>query len=143
MRENIGLFRGKRIDNGEWVEGWLIDYRPYREWVAITAFVDGSDGYTWRRLEIEVDPNSIGECTSLKDKNGKLIFEGDILRDVEACWGEVTEVKFCTEDVGSCGCCYPQFEGSGFVAAGVLLSWCEIIGNIHDNPELLKGGEGL
>ena len=64
MRENIGLFRGKRIDNGEWVEGNLHTSRYKADDFRISFY--------------PVDPDTVGECTGLK-ANGKLIFEGDIV----------------------------------------------------------------
>lgn len=128
MRENIGLFRGKRICNGKWMEGYLL------------RLADGTclicqAGYRINRYK--VDPDTVGECTGLKDKNGKLIFEGDIIngyswigndfRNKEIRWRAELGgwyVNLCT----SIGAAYPMSY--------------EIIGNIHDNPELLKGGEG-
>jgi uncharacterized phage protein (TIGR01671 family) len=80
----------------------------------------------------EVDPDSIGECTSLKDKNGKLIFEGDIVRvhgDDLPYWmddGEIREVKYCD------GAYTPFSEYDSDCNAYVLAGDCEIIGNIHD-----------
>ena len=88
-------FRGKRLSDGEWFYGDLlhnVDCVKIREWEADVNQIPKS---------YVVDENTIGQYTGLKDKNGKEIFEGDI-------------VKFL--DIGE----------------------DEIIGNIHDNPELLK-----
>lgn len=83
----------------------------------------------------------IMQFTGLHDKNGTEIYEGDIVRgDFRS---PVGAVKFYTEDIGSCGCCYEEFRGSGFAAYGgnaaIRLGGdeCEVIGNIHENPELL------
>lgn len=107
-----------------------------------------------------VEPDTIGQYTGLQDVNGVKIFEGDIVRDMRTCmthlshaergletvaqaeiWkdiGKMATVEFCTEGVGSCGCCYEEFNGSGFKAEEVNMQECIVIGNIHDNPELLK-----
>lgn len=75
------------------------------------------------------------QYTGLKDKNGKEIYEGDIVQESNC----KTVVEFSTEDVGSCGCCVDRFWGSGFI---VTISDnpedCEVIGNIHENKELLE-----
>ena len=71
------LFRGKRADNGEWVYGDLIHRKIWSSDVCvIRASDDGFDAY----VEYEVIPETVGQCTGLKDKNGKLIFEGDVVR---------------------------------------------------------------
>lgn len=79
------------------------------------------------------------EYTGLKDKNGIEIYEGDILLEH---FGEAYQlkgvVKFSTQEVGSCGCCYDEFRGSGFIAEGMHFHRCEVIGNIYENPELLR-----
>lgn len=69
--ENRYLFRGKRIDTGEWVQGYLygIWERNYILWGMTNDIPD----------MVEVDPETICQCTGIKDKNGKLIFENDIL----------------------------------------------------------------
>lgn len=113
------LFRGKRSDNGEWVEGSL--------WVQI----DKSYILTLASSRgLEVDPDTVGQYTGLTDKNGKKIFEGDIVLDADepcmiayenGCWKEIFQSDWWSF-------IYDDDE-------------VEIIGNIHDNPELLKGGE--
>lgn len=136
MREHIGIFRGKRIDNGEWVEGCLL-YDSEQNEAFIAEFFEDRAAYIR-----EVDPTTIGECTGLKDKNGKLIFEGDIVRVYGAdlpYWiddGEIREVKYD-------GNGYTPFsEYDSDCGEYVCAKDCEIIGNVVDNPELLGGGEG-
>lgn len=141
------LFRGKRVDNGEWVFG-SYSFEPRRK---------GAFGQTISDLDHErhcivskknyeyweVIPETVGEYTGLTDDNGKRIFEGDIV--AEAC-GWKGLVEFFTEDIGSCGCCVPQFDGSGFKAkyknldSGVDMRSCTIVGNIYDNPEMWEVG---
>ncbi len=140
MREHIGLFRGKRIDDGKWVEGNLVNYRPHLPWVHIVWF-DNSEEGVLKRFEEDVDPDTIGECTGLKDKNGKLIFEGDIVRilgDHLPHWfddGENTRVEYSDGGYSP----FDQYDSD--CGKYVYAKDCEIIGNIHDT-ELLKGGEG-
>lgn len=132
MREHIGLFRGKRIDNGEWIEGNLLAPNYICNDWCISPIL--------RPVAIPADPDTVGECTGLKDKNGKLIFEGDIVR---CGTGRICKVTFFTS---------PGVSGFDLVAIGgfdkpsphnwVLFTDTEIIGNVVDNPELLKGGEG-
>lgn len=78
MREHMGLFRGKRLDNGEWVEGNLvhITLSPIQDWWEITTGRYDAMGHM---VSHKIDPDTVGECTGLRDKNGKLIFEGDIV----------------------------------------------------------------
>lgn len=77
--------------------------------------------------------DTIMQFTGLLDKQGKEIYEGDIVKNQ---FDKISEVKFETEEVGSCGCCYETFRGSGFIyrESGDV----EIIGNIYENPELLN-----
>ena len=125
------LFRGKRIDNGEWVEGNL--------------FVSDTDGRTHilvgsRRftIEWEVDPSTVGQFTGLTDKNGKRIFEGDILRrayhpneDMIVEWHDGRFVFYRR--------IYPKDYGhESLVCCQQTVDRLSIIGNIHDNPELLE-----
>ena len=75
-----------------------------------------------------VFPETVGQYTGLRDKNEKRIFEGDIVKEDD----NINVVRFSTNDVASCGCCYPYFVGAGFIAPKIDLSNCEVIGNIYN-----------
>lgn len=116
------LFRGKRINNGEWVEGTL--FQPGKE---LNPFImlTNKHGEAY-----EVDPETVGQYTGMKDKNGKNVFEGDIVGVDGKCYEVLTEK----------GCWIIVADGWDFLATNN--DEIEVIGNIHDNPELLKeGGE--
>ena len=131
------LFRGKRIDNREWVEGFLvkkIDPLIGNECCFIlaqeydTSCIDGQPTHlqslmTWYKVISE----TVGQYTGMT-ANGKKIFEGDILTLNK--WKPCYVVKF--EDGTFCmvGTAIPIRHANKF----------EVIGNIHDNPELLEGG---
>ena len=115
------LFRGKRIDNGEWVDGYYVETLRYNNlhWI-------------WDGKEyIAVDHNTVCQYTGLTDKNGVKIFEGDIMRLCSATYP-----------------CLVYWDGRGWawLANGkrrdidLTRDRMDIIGNIHDNPELLEGG---
>ena len=124
------LFRGKLLDNGKWVEGDFL------------AAV--SDGIPWilplgEMEEVKVEPSTVGQYTGLCDKNGKKIFEGDIVQYYGTYALEVFIEKGHTKirwfDTVTNAKCEELFFGYDEEAYGE----CEIIGNCHDNPELLEG----
>lgn len=122
-----GLWRGKRVDNGEWVLGCLI-----RSGSKAMIFV--LDDKTNRISGTDVDPSTIGECTGLRDKNGKLIFEGDIVT------GYFNHEKIIGYIIyGSDATFFIQRNGLYGIGLNNASDWLSVIGNIHDNPELLKG----
>ncbi len=137
------LFRGKYSGTGEWVEGFLIDVD--KEYAIIRAI--GKDGKGC--YDYFVSPDSIGQYTGLTDKNGRKIFEGDILQGFW--YGEGVRAKVVwIDEAATFGILY-SFRKSGEKTAWLNSSWYkftsespyfpEIIGNIHDNPELLEVSE--
>ena len=125
--EDRYLFRAKRKDNGEWTEGFLL-----KRWDGLWIFsID-------EKFADLIIPSTICQCTGLKDKNGKLIFENDILSghiDDEFPEDE-TRKRVVWHENGWCtneqGCDYYEgmddFDSENF----------EVIGNMIDNPELLE-----
>lgn len=118
------LFRGKRIDNGEWVNGDLIRSEG-RTYCGIFAETLG-----------EIDPDTVGQYTGLQDKNGKRIFEGDIVK-----YGCDLMVVVWQEDAARFAL---KFSADGTYSQSISRSnvYLEIIGNIHDNPDLIEGAKG-
>lgn len=125
--EDRYLFRTKRKDNGEWTEGFLL-----KRWDGLWIFTIDE------KFADLIIPSTICQCTGLKDKNGKLIFENDILSghiDVEFPEDETRkcvvwhENGWCTNEPGCDDYeALDDFDSENF----------EVIGNMIDNPELLE-----
>lgn len=139
--EDRYLFKAKRLDNGEWVQGYLygIWEKRYILW-GMTNDVPNM---------IEVDPSTICQCTGLKDKNGKLIWENDILHN-----GNYFVVKWnapCARfdivlnnshniPIGKWEPMICDWKNNDFKEYRKAVDY-EVIGNIFDNPELLESEE--
>lgn len=126
------LFKAKRIDNGEWVEGLLtVMWGQYH-------IINPNDENT----AYSIDNDTICQYTGLTDKNGKKIWENDIVAFLDTYY---TESGYAEMDcIGKVGW---ESEELCFYVTGRLSaeSWevfqeCYVIGNIFDNPELMKGG---
>ena len=153
--EDRYLFKAKRLDNGEWVQGYLFDDGFENGRVFIGGLViekyTGTACDDWTILGscfYEVDKSTICQCTGLKDKNGELIWENDIVKDLfsDAC----AQIKY-----GSYQSC---FDSTKTEHVGFYVDWsgkctkryrkdlgywinmvnAEVIGNIFDDPELIK-----
>lgn len=122
------LFKAKRVDNGEQIVGGLVKYGfvGKEKYYIIPDYA--SDLYA-----IEIDPNTICQCTGLKDKNGKLIWEGDIVWDSDE--RAFYEIIWNQEDM-----CWNVEDADGHKSEfeECYGSTIEVNGNRFDNPELIK-----
>lgn len=149
--ENRYLYKAKRIDDGEWVQGALFDGESHciiGQEIKFSPYIE----HECKIVGYKVDRNTICQCTGLKDKNGKLIWENDILDGFtypymsDGVHNYYVEVCWCT-NVPSFGIYtqkYPESKVAG-ISAGMtelMEDWnsndWEVIGNIFDNPELLE-----
>ena len=136
------LFKGKRVDNGEWVYGFLVE--------ALNCVTDKSETFIIEQdatyftygefaCAVEVKPETVGQFTGLCDKNGKKIFEGDIVEFTDKYIQKKGRAKIVFEAF--------KWKYSGCYYGGNPIVWLciddgsiefEVIGNIHDNSELLE-----
>ena len=125
------LFRGKRIDNGEWVYGNL--FVPDNPDKPVEILI----GTNSVRISYEVIPETVGQYTGLTDNNGKKIFEGDIVKSCE--YDDVYFVKYCDNDNYSACDCVPDVPLCECNGLSYLVNeeGCKVIGNIYDDKEIL------
>ena len=148
------LFRGKREDNGKWVEGGLfvavsIDEDGHRVedcFIQTNPLMYGGTELTTNSYE--VIPETVGQYTGLTDKNGKMIFEGDVAKAEHDNYynPEHEEEPEYSAWIGSI-----EYEEGYYqintnceyrpAINNIRIKTIEVIGNIHDKPELLKESE--
>lgn len=120
------LFRGKRLDNGQWIYGFYSN-------------IKGDNGrFHYIQTEyssIKVDLDTVGQYTGAIDKNGNKIFEGDFLYPIS----KRAYLVFWDADKSSFSLKNNRDFRLNFYPN--IADYYEVVGNIHDNPELLKGGE--
>lgn len=124
-------FRGKTLDNGEWVYGDLHIRTPFPH---IHSEIDYG--------KVDIDPHTVGQFTGLHDKRGKEICEGDIVKQTWGsphfvkgilydCFGRIGDIRYECDLIGV------HTKNGLYRIVGSDIS-NTVIGNIHDNPELLK-----
>ena len=162
------LFRGKRTDNGEWVEGYYYKAKYCRTDDELCDYitVPHPKEYNEPSSHYIVNPDTVGQYTGLKDKNGTKIFEGDIVQyltyddfdcqsvvkfgeykqdgsygeyGARICLGFYVEVDnfTCPDWCENEPECFGDYQKQQNILE--IANECEVIGNIHDNPELLGG----
>lgn len=125
-------FRGKRIDTGEWVYGY------YYSECGNTYIIENrqKEDMAKRNIPFRVKADTIGQYTGLKDRDGKDVWEGDLLRTPEgdimvAEWIDAKIITRCVRPYN------PRYKNSLTFAYPVSV----VVGNIYDNPELLEEGK--
>lgn len=133
------LFKAKRKDNGEWVEGYYLNVAKINHFICTGKIkLDGAIKGIIAPEMYEIDPDTICQCTGLTDKNGQKIWENDSLKaHLDADYPEDTtyirilwnETGFCSNENHSRDIeTFRKWEAERF----------EVCGNIFDNPELLE-----
>ena len=125
------LFRGKRTDNGEWVYGYYACIGKHHYILTGKLNLIGAVNFE----HYLVIPETVGQYTGLLDKNGKKTFEGDtVLFGVEKERGVVYFDNSCSRFA-------VRFDTFDAAFDHLYSNDLEIVGNVHDNPELTEGGE--
>ena len=124
-------FRGKQMDSGEWYHGYYVKAPRWGDAHYIIMDYHGPS-----TIAHEVDGDTLGRWTGLKDRDGADIFEGDILE-----WGHYKRICRVSwlEDTARFLYIVPHKPDPGLIYPGEANA-CAVIGNIHDNPELLIEG---
>lgn len=133
------LFKAKRVNNGEWVEGWLFKTQEH-SYIAYDIQFDDDLFLSPQNIFIEIDTDTICQYTGLTDKNGNKIWENDVVRYYDDLaemekedlikWNE-THASFTRLHESKMGLQYLYIDEC-------IANRCEVIGNIFDNAELLK-----
>lgn len=136
------LFRGKRKEDESWVYGWYCKY-AFSGWPLKDCIIPSEQAEDGCLEHVKIDPLTVGQYTGLTDKNGVKIFEGDIVRAFipKKCGVKGYEVGVVEFHKSAFSAVWSDFSTYGRNFIGYI-SDIEVIGNIHDNPELLGGNDG-
>lgn len=128
------LFRGKRIDNEQWVHGSFCTdaIEQFRGLCGVDGFIRLYDKANGKMQMHEVDRETVGQFTGLTDKNGTKVFEGDIVKN-----GDYLMLVVWYDFHASFMLAFSA-DGNYYEAISNSHIYLEVVGNIHDNPELLE-----
>lgn len=134
------LHRGKRKKNGMWIVGWLFEGRDKETY--IKAAINNDALGIVKYCDYIIDPDSIGQCTGMRDRNEAIIYVGDVAQVIEVFGAGSARVEKRVNRVIK----YSEKEAAFMAYSSINspLSMCysysyfTVIGNIHDNPELLE-----
>lgn len=143
--EDRYLFKAKRLDNGEWVKGALV-YDDMDKLYRIITEIDYSTGTCITTDKApRVDVSTICQCTGLKDKNGKLIWENDVVAywDTYSTESGLAEADCAGQVVWDDETMSFQITNRLSAESYEVLDECSVIGNIFDNKELLESEENM
>ena len=157
------LFRGKRVDNGEWVEGYYVYDESGQITENSTAYIYYLNTHPcgYSLIPFEVIPESVGQYTGMNDKNGRKVFEGDIVLTQPFYDRPYSDKRKSKQFIGVVEYKIRTFNGNKFYAKQdyqaewglkfyedfgkyIHYSWselwnCEVIGNVFENKDLLEG----
>ena len=133
------LYRGKRTDNGEWVEGHLItDMQDKDKCFIGYVFGTNNDGTPHDFDIVPVDPSTLCQCIGIKDKNGKLIWENDVV----TAWSQGANARGKVKKrIDGLYIIYPAYQKQefwGLYPDESGRTTVEVIGNVFDNLEMLE-----
>jgi uncharacterized phage protein (TIGR01671 family) len=133
-------FRGKRVDGRGWVHGYYLECNG-------PCILDDDEMFFGREDGVEgmyeVDPATVGEYTGVEDRNGKMVFEGDVIKTHSGIVGRIAFGNHYDDESGFCSNGW-FFAGRDEAGDDCTLSLTDewsghmVIGNIHDNPELVE-----
>lgn len=138
------LFRAKTTNGNIWVDGYYVEINNQYQYKHLIVLSDAEiDENSFQMTEdiigfVEIDIDTLGQYTGLKDKNDKKIFEGDIVRAKDSFFYNDGNYKIVYMKGSFIALDKDESEEVTF-GKDVSLDAFEVIGNIHDNPELLKG----
>lgn len=138
--EDRNLFKAKRLDNGEWVQGYYVkgldmyDKEVHLIFEPNTMFYSNGETDGWYK----VDPTTICQCTGLRDKNGKLIFENDIIKRLDIHDIKEPSIGIIEYDVENTSFLIHWTDIANYSPTFPWKNRIGVIGNIFDNPELLE-----
>ncbi len=129
-----GKYRGLTVDTKKWVYGWYIERYDTMSFIINSSPTCDADNM------IEVIPETVGQFTGLLDKNGKEIYGGDIIQTVAQDGARLSKFKVYWHWANA-GFWKEREDGSCYQFTRQSISCCEIIGDIHSNPNLLNEAE--